>query len=257
MVDPKQGLNDDEEYGEHASPKEKPFKVPGIYKKLSEIQGQLSVVGKSGKNTFQKYDYATEGDFLEALRPLCAEKGICISTSAIPERTETGRFDNNNKTTRFAVVCVRTTLTDSEDGSNIIVEMPGYAEDTGDKAIYKALTGATKYAVWKAFNLATGEDPENDAPKSSAAKQVARTTTPVAVRSIAPSAALGAAPTQNIEVMTIEQLYEEFKVRCKTNNLKPAEMFKKLMGDELQPGMTFVTLSLEKARALVLDVVPF
>jgi hypothetical protein len=39
----------------------------------------------------------------------------------------------------------------------------GYAEDTGgDKAIYKAMTGATKYFYMKVFGVATGDDPENE-----------------------------------------------------------------------------------------------
>lgn len=40
--------------------------------------------------------------------------------------------------------------------------MPGYAEDKGDKAVYKAITGATKYAFWKCFGLSTGDDPETE-----------------------------------------------------------------------------------------------
>ena len=38
----------------------------------------------------------------------------------------------------------------------------GSGQDTGEKAVYKAVTGATKYFFYKFFNLATGDDPEND-----------------------------------------------------------------------------------------------
>ena len=233
----------------------------GIYKKLAEIQGELSVVGKSGKNKFQNYDYATEGDFLEVVRPLCAEKGICISTSAIEEQTEIGRFESVNAKgqaglTRFAVVCVQTTLTDSEDGSSIVVVMPGYAEDTGDKALYKALTGATKYAVWKAFNLATGDDVENDQPKGQKQTLPGKPATPPSNGKTAPPAPAKTppAPTQSIETMTIEELQVEFKARCKTNGVKASEKFKELMGDQLQEGVTFADLDSDKAKWLVLEL---
>lgn len=38
----------------------------------------------------------------------------------------------------------------------------GYGDDAGDKGIYKALTGAVKYALMKQFLVSTGDDPEGD-----------------------------------------------------------------------------------------------
>src|SRR5699024_6730814 len=35
-------------------------------------------------------------------------------------------------------------------------------QDAGDKAVYKAITGATKYALMKVFMIPTGDDPEQD-----------------------------------------------------------------------------------------------
>ncbi len=54
----------------------------------------------------------------------------------------------------------------------------GYSEDwsykenraTGDKAIYKAITGATKYAVREMFALASTDDPEKDEIRPSKSK---------------------------------------------------------------------------------------
>ena len=39
----------------------------------------------------------------------------------------------------------------------------GVGEDAGDKAIYKALTGALKYFYIQLLSLPTGDDPEDDA----------------------------------------------------------------------------------------------
>ena len=38
----------------------------------------------------------------------------------------------------------------------------GTGADSGDKAPYKATTGAIKYALLTAFLIPTGDDPEND-----------------------------------------------------------------------------------------------
>ena len=40
--------------------------------------------------------------------------------------------------------------------------MAGEGADTGDKAPYKAMTGALKYALLQSFLLASGDDPEDE-----------------------------------------------------------------------------------------------
>ena len=41
--------------------------------------------------------------------------------------------------------------------------MSGSGQDAGDKGIFKAISGAQKYALMKAFMIPTGDDPEQDA----------------------------------------------------------------------------------------------
>jgi hypothetical protein len=62
-----------------------------------------------------------------------------------------------------------------EDGEgNIVCEKTGHAfgqaADNGDKALYKAMTGAVKYWLYKTFLVSTGDDPEqgNDMDKETA-----------------------------------------------------------------------------------------
>ena len=76
-------------------------------------------------------------------------------------------------------------------------------------------------------------------------------TAPPAPGKIAP------APVQKVEEMTQDELYVEFKERCKLSAKKPSEMFKVLMGDQMTDEITFADLDIEKARSLVLDVVPY
>ena len=59
-----------------------------------------------------------------------------------------------------AWVTVKITIVDADSGESITASAPGYAEDKGDKHLYKAITGATKYAVRSFFCLPSEDDPE-------------------------------------------------------------------------------------------------
>jgi hypothetical protein len=54
------------------------------------------------------------------------------------------------------------TLTDGESGETISFQSIGTGADSGDKAAYKAATGALKYALLTGFLIPTGDDPEAD-----------------------------------------------------------------------------------------------
>ena len=51
------------------------------------------------------------------------------------------------------------TFTDVDTGEEITAKVAGEGLDPGDKAPYKAMTGALKYALLQSFLLATGDDP--------------------------------------------------------------------------------------------------
>jgi hypothetical protein len=51
---------------------------------------------------------------------------------------------------------------DGETGEELVFHSEGEGQDAGDKGIYKAITGAQKYALMKAFMIPTGDDPEAD-----------------------------------------------------------------------------------------------
>jgi hypothetical protein len=127
--------------------------------KMAEIMAEVGYVEKHGRNTEFGYDYATESDVAAALRPAMARRGVCM----IPVVTLKG---NRTVTTRkgtemqLADVLAEVTFVDSETGAMLTVSMPGTGMDTMDKAPYKGATGAIKYALMKAFNISTGDDPE-------------------------------------------------------------------------------------------------
>jgi hypothetical protein len=63
---------------------------------------------------------------------------------------------------RVARVVMTYTFSDVETAETVTVKVPGEGLDVGDKASYKAMTGALKYALLQSFLLATGDDPEEE-----------------------------------------------------------------------------------------------
>ncbi len=143
-------------------------KPKSIYLKILEAQKNINYVQKNGTNSFHKYDYAMESDILHTVKQAANDAGLILVTSMT---SELGSFSaekmdyNGNKVTditRFAKVTLSYKVIDAETGEAIEGTFDGYSEDKGDKAIYKATTGANKYFLMKFFGVPTGDDPEKD-----------------------------------------------------------------------------------------------
>jgi len=71
------------------------------------------------------------------------------------------------KPKKICTLTVKYTLMDGDSGETMEFTVLGQGEDSSDKATYKAMTGATKYALLKLFLIPTGDDPEDDTPPPS------------------------------------------------------------------------------------------
>ncbi len=148
-----------------------------LYKKLLSAQRTLKPIAETGKNTYQKYSYATALDILEPVKRTCNELGLFLYLDVTESEIEPGK----------ARCIVKLTVVDSESGESLSINSCGYSEDwsykenrpSGDKAIYKAITGATKYAVREMFALASTDDPEKEEIRQSKPKP--RTITPAQI----------------------------------------------------------------------------
>src|SRR4051812_9743526 len=131
--------------------------------KLASVMADISRVKKNGTNKFQNYAYATEADLVEEVRQKLGARGVFIFTE-IEEVTqrETGRKTSGGLAIIITRVKARHTFRDSDSDESITMVSYGEGEDSGDKGIYKALTGAVKYFISKNFLMSTGDDPEND-----------------------------------------------------------------------------------------------
>ena len=122
--------------------------------KLAAIIGEVGRVAKNGYNQHFKYAYVTESDLTDVVRPLLSKHGIGVSFSV----EEAVDLANN-----ITQVKIRYALVNGEDSADRL-EMTcfGRGQDKADKGIYKAITGATKYWLYKTFLVSTGDDPENE-----------------------------------------------------------------------------------------------
>ena len=139
-----------------------------LFRKLLQVQQKLRPIAETGKNTYQRYSYATALDILEPVKRTCNELGLFIYLDVTESVIEPGK----------ARCTVKLTTVDCESGEALSINSCGYSEDwsykenraTGDKAIYKAITGATKYAVREMFALASTDDPEKDEIRAAKSK---------------------------------------------------------------------------------------
>jgi ERF superfamily len=132
-----------------------------LIKKLSEVMKQVKYIEKKGFNKFHQYKYATESDVAEKVREVLAENNVMMIPSLVSHSTRE-HTNAKGKTEYIVTVDMEFNFYDGDSGETIVFKMSGEGQDAGDKAIYKAVTGAQKYALMKVFMIPTGDDPEAD-----------------------------------------------------------------------------------------------
>src|SRR5699024_2174737 len=121
-----------------------------LISKLAKVMEQVKYIEKRGYNKFHKYKYATESDVSEKVRDVLSTEGVVMMPDVIEHSTRE-HTNRNGGTEYIATVKVKFTFIDGETGEELSIHSVGEGQDAGDKAVYKALTGATKYALMKAF----------------------------------------------------------------------------------------------------------
>jgi hypothetical protein len=146
-----------------------------LRQKLAEVRRRLGYIQKRGHNERFNYSYVTAADIAGAVGDILAELGVVVipSLENITYESTAGR----GEATRMARVVMAYTFADVDSGEEVVAKVAGQGLDVGDKAPYKAMTGALKYALLQSFLLATGDDPEDE-------RMDARFTAPGSDRSI-------------------------------------------------------------------------
>ncbi len=141
------------------APSEAPLRL-NLRQKLAEVRRRIGYVQKRGHNERQNYSYVTAADIAGSVGDILAELGVVVipTLEDISYESAVGR----GEASRTARVVMAYTFADVDSGEELIAKVAGQGLDPGDKAPYKAMTGALKYALLQSFLLATGDDPEDE-----------------------------------------------------------------------------------------------
>lgn len=130
--------------------------------KMAKTMLAVDRIKKNGRNSFHDYKYATEDAIAEAVREELASNNVAFFPTVLRDSLEKYEVSGSkqNQTNTVHRLWMAITWVDAETGESWTAEFPGEGQDNADKGLYKAMTGAIKYALLKTFLLPTGDDPE-------------------------------------------------------------------------------------------------
>lgn len=129
--------------------------IRGLYKKLAAIQAAVEHVAKRGYNSDGQYWYVREADVLSVISEQMSIYGVVLMHSIESVEVLAG-----SKTSMLARIKFTWIDTVSKQWHDFIGF--GHGVDATDKALPKAVTMATKYALLKQFLISTDDDAEGD-----------------------------------------------------------------------------------------------
>lgn len=148
-----------------------------LQKKKNALRQDLKEKGilkKDKTNDYDHYNYFSEAQYKVLFTELFSKHGLELKFNEI----EYGMFDTaSEKQPNGRLPKIEFRLFDVETGFYESTTITGEAIDKGDKAGYKAYTGALKYYLADTFMVATGDDAENDSPEAKGNKRTEKKAT--------------------------------------------------------------------------------
>lgn len=133
-----------------------------LINKLIEVSKAIGYLQKDKKNKMQGYNYLSEAKIKETIKKHFEEQGIVFNYSTVEVR-EYEISPTHKGTKQFVTIAEGTyQFIDSESDVAMNGTWFGSGSDTGDKGLYKAITGGIKYVLNTNFLIPTGDDPEKD-----------------------------------------------------------------------------------------------
>ena len=128
---------------------------------LRKALKEKGVLKKDKTNDYDHYSYFSEAGYKELFTELFSKCGLELTSNEIAyESFET----TSEKQQSGRKVTFEFKLSDIDTGFYEVSKISGEGFDKGDKAGYKADTGAIKYYLANTFLVATGDDAEQDSP---------------------------------------------------------------------------------------------
>lgn len=124
---------------------------------------ERGILQKDKENKYDKYKYFSEAQYKVLFTELFSKHSLELKFNEI----EYGMFETGSTTQpNGRLPKLEFTLFDVETGFYEVTTITGEGIDKGDKAGYKAYTGALKYYLADTFMVATGDDAENESPEA-------------------------------------------------------------------------------------------
>lgn len=135
--------------------------ISKLQKKKNKIRKELKEKGilpKGAVNEYDNYEYFSEAQYKELFTDLFSKHGIELYITEI----DYGTFEGTDKQPFGRTVTLGCKLIDIDTGYSETSNHTGEGLDRGDKAGYKATTGALKRFLSSTFLVATQDDPERE-----------------------------------------------------------------------------------------------
>ena len=134
---------------------------------------EKGILKREGNNIYDKYKYFSEAQYKQLFTELFSVAKLELSFTELDYAT----FEGSEKQANGRMPKLEFKLTDVETGFYETTVITGEGIDKGDKAGYKAYTGAIKYYLANTFLVATGDDPENESPQQTMNKKTTKSMT--------------------------------------------------------------------------------
>lgn len=121
---------------------------------------ERGILKREGNNQFDRYKYFSVAQYKSLFTDLFASHDLELRSTVSDYST----IEGTEKQANGRIVQMEFELIDCETGFSETSKFYGEGFDKGDKAMYKAYTGAIKYYLANTFLVATGDDPEKDSP---------------------------------------------------------------------------------------------
>lgn len=153
--------------------KKKESKVKGkltFKEKILKLQESISYIQKQGENKFDNYKYVREADVKDKFRKEMVSLELILESKFSDLTLE--RYVNANGKIKFSASVKWSYRIIDVDNSAMCLEGVSYGTgtDAGDKAVFKAQTGAIKSGLMGNFLVPSGDEPEVDGHDDSAGK---------------------------------------------------------------------------------------
>jgi len=134
-----------------------------IYQKMNEVKKDIGAIGKDQQNSHFKYKFRGIDDIFNHVSKTLIKHGVLFWPNIVgePNVIIEGKQVHVIAVVKYTFVCV------DDPESKIETSTLGQGVDSGDKASYKAMSGACKYALLQTFCIPTDEpkDAEHHSPE--------------------------------------------------------------------------------------------